>query len=86
MPLNNRPRLLGEFKDQGEVLLASIGERCRDGLLDFMAAEDLKHGAPDMGFGCREEGLEGLVDKGYSFVTAGDHYALFHARENASQT
>ena len=51
-----------------------------------MAAEDLEHGAPDMGFGCREEGLEGLVDEGYSFVSACYHYALFHAGEDAAQT
>ena len=79
VPLNDWPRLLGEFKDQGEVLLASIGERCRDRLFDFMAAEDLEHRAPDMRFGCREEGLERLVDESDAFIATRNDDALFHA-------
>ena len=85
MPLLDRTRRRGEFKNQRQVLLATVREGRCDRLFDFMSSEDLKHGAPHMGFGSGEELLEGFIDERDPFFPVGDHDAFFHAGEDASQ-
>ena len=85
MPLLDRTRRRGEFKNQRQVLLATVREGRCDRLLDFMSSEDLKHGSSHMGFRGWEERFEGFIDERDPFFAVGDYDAFFHAGEDAAQ-